>query len=471
MTVTLILLILVLAAGFYMSWNIGANDVANAIGTSVGSGALRLRQAVIVAAILEFAGAFFFGSYVTGTIQKGIIDPQIFSADPLLYVFGMLSALLAAGVWLQLASYYGWPVSTTHTIVGAVIGFGAVAGGIEAVQWDNITYILISWVLSPLIGGVLAYSTFNILRKQIFYTRDPVASAKRMTPVFVFIILSLLSMVMIFNGLKNVDLKLTFLEASLVSIAIATLGALVSRFLVRKVQSSQKTIRTFNPELVVALGKARKHLRRVQASCQHEMVGQVTELVEEVEELESALAKQGDQAEVKSDYAIVENIFSYLQIISVCMMAFAHGANDVANAIGPLAASISVLQTGLIPTNFTIPVWTLAFGGVGIVLGLATWGWRVVETIGKKITELTPTRGFSAELGAAATIVFASRLGLPVSTTHTLVGAVIGVGLARGIEALDLSKTRDIFISWTVTVPAGAGLSIAFFFILKAIFN
>lgn len=470
MATATILLILVLLAGFYMAWNIGANDVANAIGTSVGSGALRLRQAVVVAAILEFTGAFFFGGFVTGTIQKGIIDPNIFSHDPHLYVYGMLASLIAAGVWLQIASYYGWPVSTTHTIVGAVLGFGVVAGGINAVQWDTITYILLSWIVTPFMGGVLSYSIFNLLRTQIFYSNDPIRNAKRLTPVFVFCILIFLTLILLFNGLKSLHLDLSFFQAAQISIGVGLIGALISMALVRKIQSREPQ-KGYNPELIIALEKARKHLRRVQASCQSEMVNNVSDLINEVESLKAQINEHADKSNIKSDYAVVENIFGYLQIISVCMMAFAHGANDVANAIGPLAASITVLQTNMIPQTFTIPVWTLAFGGFGIILGLATWGWRVIETIGKKITELTPTRGFSAELGAAATIVFASRLGLPISTTHTLVGSVIGVGLARGIEALDLSKTRDIFISWVITVPAGAFLSIALFYLFEKIFG
>ncbi len=471
MTITLILTIAVLMAGFYMAWNIGANDVANAIGTSVGSGALRLKQALVIAAVLEFAGAYFFGSYVSGTIQKGIVDPDIFKGEPLVYVFGMLAALLSAGIWLQVASYFGWPVSTTHSIVGSVVGFGAIVGGWNAVHWDNVGYIFMSWIFSPLLGGFLSYFIFNLLRNTIFYSSNPIKSAKRLTPILVFSILGLLSTIFLFKKLQSEQFDIEPLTILGLCLLIAMIGALISHLLVRKVPDQQTEMRSsgYNPELVIALRKAKKHLRRVEASCQDDLVNRTTALIQEVDTLSGELCETKNVGKLKSDLTIVENIFSYLQMISACMMAFAHGANDVANAIGPLAAAILVLQTEAIPTDLTIPTWTLVFGGTGIVIGLATWGWRVIDTIGKKITELTPTRGFAAELGAAATIVVASRLGLPISTTHTLVGAVIGVGLARGIEALDLSKTRDIVISWGVTVPAGACITIVIFYMIEAI--
>lgn len=471
MNAEIILLASILVAGFYMSWNIGANDVANAIGTSVGSGALRLRSAVILAAILEFAGAFLFGSYVSGTIQSGIVDPQIFTTTPIIYVYGMFAALLSAGLWLQLASYFGWPVSTTHSIIGAVVGFGLIAGGMEAIHWDQVGYIVMSWIISPLAGGLLSFATFNFLRNRIFFTSQPIRSAKKLTPILVFAIVSLMSMMLILNGLKNVNLQISFIQSLGVSLTIALIAASIARLLVMRIPETQTSTISFNPEVKLALDKAHKNLLRVQASCNQEMIAKTTVLIDELKELKEAYQKELPTTHAYSEYSIVEKIFGYLQIISVCIMAFAHGANDVANAIGPLAAAITVLQTSAIPNIFHIPVWTLALGGGGIIIGLATWGWRVVETIGKKITELTPTRGFSAELGASATIVIASRLGLPISTTHTLVGAVIGVALARGLDALDLSKTRDIVISWMVTVPAGAGLAVCLFYLIQTLFG
>lgn len=474
MAIETILLILLLLAGFYMAWNIGANDVANAMGTSVGSGALTLRQAIFVAAILEFAGAYFFGSYVSETLQNGIVNPDLFAGDPLILVYGMLASLLAAGVWLQIASYFGWPVSTTHSIVGAVIGFGIIAGGVEGIYWGNVTYIVTSWVISPLCGAILSYFIFTLLRKKIFYSANPTESAKKMTPYLVFIVLFVLTLILLFNGLKNLHLDLSFIQAFSLSVGISALGSVISYFLVQRVESPsapQKEEPVHDPEISIALEKARKHLLRAQLASSGELQYQVGSLLEEVDGISSSLKPHPEYDVSSSEYSSVEKIFGYLQIMSACMMAFAHGANDVANAIGPLSAGIGAITTGVIAVKSEVPTWALALGGFGIIIGLATWGWRVIYTIGKKITELTPTRGFAAEFGAAATVVIASRLGLPISTTHTLVGSVLGVGFARGIGALNLTTTRDIVISWLVTVPAGALLAMGFFYIFRAIFE
>lgn len=471
MTLDMTLMILVIVAGAYMAWNIGANDVANAMGTSVGSGALTLKQAVIIAAVLEFSGAFFFGSHVSETIQNGIIDSTIFNKNPYILVYGMLSALIAAGAWLQVASYYGWPVSTTHSIVGSLVGFGAIVGGVEAIYWENVAFIATSWVLSPLFGGLLSYGIFNVLRRQIFFSHNPVEAAKKLTPSLVFCVVVTLALVMLYKGLSNVDLRLNFLQSIGISVLCGAIGYVISMLLLRNVGTPQKIKPNseYHPEVSSELDKAKKHLLLVQEASKGAIQFQANEILDEIEMLSESLKQKEETGKESVEYAVVEKIFGYLQIMSACLMAFAHGANDVANAIGPLAAAISVLTTGYIAAQAAIPVWALALGGIGIVIGLATWGWRVIETIGKKITELTPTRGFSAEFGAAATILIASRLGLPISTTHTLVGSVIGVGLARGIEALDLRTTRHILISWVVTVPAGALITIVCFYIIKAV--
>ncbi len=474
MPIETILLILVLVAGFYTAWNIGANDVANAMGTSVGSGALTLKQAVLLAAIFEFTGALFFGSHVSDTIQSGIINSSVFSGNPLILVYGMLAALTGTGIWLQTASYFGWPVSTTHSIVGGIIGFGAVIGGVDAVYWDNVGFIFMSWIASPILGGLVAYFIFNVLRSRIFYTSEPVQNAKKLTPVLVFIFMIILTILIMFHGLENVKIQFTFLQTVLICLAIAAFSSLLSYLWVRKIKvpTASKTRHTsYNPEVIVALEKAKKHLLTAKQSSDGSHRYQLSLLGDEIDNLTSSYKQTEDPELTHTEYAIVEKIFGHLQIITACCMAFAHGANDVANAIGPLSAAINVLQTGVIAITTTIPVWQLALGGFGVVAGLATWGWRVIETIGKKITELTPTRGFAAEFGAATTVVLASRLGLPISTTHTLVGAVVGVGLARGIEALDLRTTRDIVISWIVTIPVGAGITIATFYLLQAIFG
>lgn len=473
LTDNIILLILLLLAGFYMAWSIGANDVANAMGTSVGSGALSLKTAVFIAAILEFSGAFFFGSHVSETIQTGIIDSTLFAHEPRIIVYGMLASLLAAGVWLQIASYFGWPVSTTHCIVGAIVGFGMVVGGWEAIQWENVFFIVTSWVISPLLGGIISYLIFNLLRKKIFYTHNPIESAKRLTPMIVFVTITVLGLILVFKGLQNLDLEFTFFEALIFSALAGAIGAFISYLCVSRISAPERLVPqpVFNPDTATALQKAKKHLLRAKDSIpSHELQYHLAIILDELDNVSTAV-KKPDVEVHKSEYATVEKIFGYLQIMSACLMAFAHGANDVANAIGPLSEGVQVLITNTAVTSTTPPVWALALGGLGIVIGLATWGWRVIETIGKKITELTPTRGFAAEFGAAATVVFASRLGLPVSTTHTLVGSVVGVGLARGLEALDLSMTRDIVLSWIVTVPAGACIAVAFFNAIELLFT
>ncbi|MEI8366295.1 MAG: inorganic phosphate transporter [Parachlamydiaceae bacterium] len=467
-----ILFICVILAGLYMAWNIGANDVANAMGTSVGSGALSLKQAVIIAAVLEFSGAFFFGSHVSETIQNGIVDTSVFQ-NPIVVVYGMLSSLLAAGVWLQIASYYGWPVSTTHSIVGAIIGFGVAVGGMEAIYWENVTFIASSWILSPIFGGVISFGIFNFLRQQVFYVHDPVAATKKVVPIIVFCMAFILCLVVFFNGLHGVVLQFNFMQSILISAAIGAVGYLISKLCLRRISSVHVKINEssdYHPEVSNQLEKARRHLLQVKAVSRDVIHYQTDEILDEIERLSESLKKKEETGRESAEYAIVEKVFCYLQIMSACLMAFAHGANDVANAIGPLAAAINILNTGAISAQTAIPTWTLALGGVGIVVGLATWGWRVIETIGKKITELTPTRGFSAEFGTAATILIASRLGMPVSTTHTLVGSVIGVGLARGIQALDLRTMRHIIISWIITVPAGALIAIAFFYLINFFF-
>lgn len=467
------LIIVILLTGFYMSWSIGANDVANAMGTSVGSGALTLRKAVMIAAVLEFVGAFFFGSHVSETMQSGIINPEVFAPNPKILVYGMLSALAASGLWLQIASYFGWPVSTTHSIVGAIVGFGAVVGGIEAVYWDNVLFIVSSWIFSPLLGGLLSYYIFVILRKKIFYSDRPASSAKKLTPLIVFIVITVLAFTLVFDGKNTEYLNLKSLEKMALVLFLALLGSILSYFFVKRSISDavEESESVCSSEVIVSLEKARKHLQKAQGQSNGELNYHSGVIVGEVNSLLETL-KQKKQASIsQSEYLKVEKIFGYLQIMSACMMAFAHGANDVANAIGPLSAAIGILTTGLIAVESPVPLWALALGASGIVVGLATWGWRVIETIGKKITELTPSRGFAAEFGAATTIVLASRLGMPISTTHTLVGAVVGVGFARGLEAVNLTTTRDILVSWVVTVPIGASVAVAIFYCIEALFG
>jgi phosphate/sulfate permease len=349
----------------------------------------------------------------------------------------MLAALLAAGAWLQIASYCGWPVSTTHSIVGAITGFGLLVGGAQAVNWGKVISIAASWVISPLTSATISFFIFMLLRNKIFRATKPVTAAKKITPILVFFVFAILTLVMVFKGLKNLHLHLSFFQALFTATAVGFLAALLSFFWVSRLKLTENFVNlnhNENPEDIKAM----------------------------------EVPHSGNTAgRGQNKYQDVEKIFVYLQILSACFIAFAHGANDVANAIGPLAAVVSVIKTGVVGLKATVPLWALVLGGIGIVFGLATWGWRVIETVGKKITELTPSRGFSATFGAAITVVVASRLGLPISTTHTLVGAVMGVGLARGIEALNLNAIRDIVFSWLITIPAGAIFTIGIYYLLS----
>ncbi len=472
MEIEVVLKILVLVVGFYMAWNIGANDVSNAMGTSVGSGALTLRRAVIVAAILEFSGAFFVGANVSGTIQHGIIDTDMFLTEPIILVLGMCAALFGTSIWLQIASYFGWPVSTTHAIVGAILGFGCIIGGVEAVHWEETVSIAISWVVSPFMAAIISYLIFSLLQRNILYAMNPIEATKKFMPLLVFITISTFTFSLTFNGLEN--LNITFSESLGIAFAIGIAATGISYLFVRRVPLPTVENRPpsrFLPQTVVSLEKAIKHLQRVHVvsfDATHEKVGN---LLSEVRALSNQMRKETSLVDQTSEYHTVEKMFIYLQILTACFVAFAHGANDVANAIGPVAAVLDVIKNGVVSDVATIPSWLLAFGGLGIVIGLATWGWRVIETIGKKITELTPTRGFCAEFGAATTILIASKLGLPISTTHCLVGAVLGVGLARGIRALNLNVLRDIVLSWIITLPASAAMSILLFYIMRTIFT
>ena len=416
-----VFLVLACMFGFFMAWGIGANDVANAMGTSVGSRALTIKQAILVAMVFEFLGAYLAGGEVTATIRKGIIDAEVMEGHPELMVYGMLSALLAAGTWLLIASVQGWPVSTTHSIVGAIVGFAAVGISVDAIHWDKVGSIVASWVVSPVMAGTISYGLFISVKVLILDTENPFQRAKRFIPIYMWLVGFMISMVTLLKGLKHVGLDLDLGLGSAFANAIppsAAIGLLVA-------------------------GAGSLMLRGIK------------EIPDE-----------------RNRFGSVERVFAVLMVFTACSMAFAHGSNDVANAVGPLAAVVGTVQSGgMIAAKSAMPWWILLVGAMGIVVGLATYGWRVITTIGRKITELTPSRGFAAELGAAGTVVIASATGLPISTTHTLVGAVLGVGFARGIGALNLRTIGSIFLSWLITLPAGAGLAIIFFFVFKGIFG
>jgi len=404
------------ALAFYMAWAIGANDVANAMGTSVGSGALTITGAVLVAGLLEFSGAFLAGGHVTNTIRKGMLDAVLVEQNPELVLYGMLAALASAGTLLLVATRYGLPVSTTHSIVGAIVGFGAAGLGVDAVAWGKVGQIVASWVTSPLIGGVLAFLIFGLIRNRVLDRDKPIEELTKIGPFFFFYVFFIMGLVTLFKGLKNLKLDLDLPEALAASTALGLVGAVFGIVVMRR-----------------------------------------------------ASRRAGEMKDDADQFRHVERVFVVLQIMTACAVAFAHGSNDVANSIGPLAAVHSIVTTGAAATTASVEPWMLALGGLGIIIGLATWGYRVMETIGKKITELTPSRGFAAELAAATTIVLASRMGIPVSTTHILVGSVLGVGLARGIGALDLRVVGSIFVSWIATLPLAAALSVFFFYFFKGL--
>ncbi|MFT5502528.1 MAG: PiT family inorganic phosphate transporter [Gammaproteobacteria bacterium] len=411
-----IYIILAGALGLFMAWGIGANDVANAMGTSIGANVLTIKQAVIIAAVFEFSGAFLAGGQVTTTIRKGIINSGAVEGSPELLIYGMLAALMAAGIWLLIASSNGWPVSTTHTIVGAIVGFAVVGLGVDSVAWPKVGSIVASWVVSPLIAGSLAFFLFKSVQKLILDTDDPISNARKYVPYYIFATGFMISLVTLFKGLKHIGLEFSGSQ----NLIVAVISGLI----------------------VMGLGKY--YISRI---------------------------KIDPSDDVDFHYANVEKIFAVLMVVTACSIAFAHGSNDVANAVGPMAAVISIASEGEVSQNSAMPVWVLLIGGIGIVAGLAMYGHKVIATIGKKITELTPSRGFACELAASTTIVIASGTGLPISTTHTLVGAVLGVGMARGIGAINLGVVGKIFMSWIITLPAGAGLAIFFFYFFKGIFG
>ena len=414
-----LLLIMACFFGFFMAWGVGANDVANAMGTSVGAQAITIKQAIIIAMVFEFTGAWLAGGEVTSTIRSSIIDIESAGFDdrPELLIFGMLSSLLAAGIWLVVASKYGWPVSTTHSIIGAIIGFAVVGISADSVMWGQVLEIVASWIISPVFSGTIAFILFLSVEKLVLSRENPLKYAKKFVPYYMFLVGFVIAMVTLVKGLSHVGLEVTFSQSAFLALAFALLTVIIGIFLLRRLRLP-------------------------------------------------------DSVQPTAQMQSVERVFGVLMIFTACSMAFAHGSNDVANAIGPLAAINSVIaNNGAFEAESALPVWILLLGGFGIVTGLAMWGHRVIRTIGKNITELTPSRGFAAEIAAATTVVIASGTGIPVSTTHTLVGAVLGVGLARGMSALNFGVVGRIFLSWIVTLPAGAILSIVFFFIFKGIFS
>jgi PiT family inorganic phosphate transporter len=402
-----VILILATLLGFYMAANIGANDLANAMGTSVGSGALTMRRAVIVSVFFNLSGAILAGGHVTNTIRKGIVDPSLLAGSPERLLLGMFAALLAAGIWVHLATHFGLPVSTTHSIVGAVVGFGILAIGIHAVSWATVLAILLSWVISPVAGALFSGAIYLFIQKAILNAPSPYARTRTYAPWLLSVVFAVILLSMLLKGFKNVNVP--FYPALLMILPVAVIAGFA--------------------------GKA----------------------------VLSRLGGEGCRWIKGNEEEKAECVFGYLQIMTACYVAFAHGSNDVANAVGPMAAIYSVVKSGTVVQQVEVPIWMLALGGAAIGGGLFMFGSRVMATIGKNITEITPVRGFCAEFGAATTILVCSRLGMPISTTHVLVGAVVGVGFMRGMGVLDLRVIRNIASSWLITLPFTVILSMIFY--------
>ena len=412
-----LLIIITAVFGFFMAFGVGANDVSNAMGTSVGSGTITPKQAIIIAMIFEAAGAYLAGGEVTETIKSGIIDTTQFINQPEVLVFGMMAALFASGAWLLIASKMGWPVSTTHSIVGAIVGFSCVTVGFQSVDWSNIKNIVGSWFITPVIAGILAYAIFYSTQKLIFDTESPLRNAQKYGPYYMGITIFILCIVTLTKGLKHVGLNLSNTENILLSFGISLISIVYSHFYFHSSKFKFKMLE----------GGA---------------------------------------------FGGVEKVFSMLMLMTACAMAFAHGSNDVANAIGPLSAVVAIIESdGQIINNAPLAWWILPLGASGIMVGLIVMGYKVMATIGTGITDLTPSRGFAAQFATAMTVVLASGTGLPISTTQTLVGAVLGIGFARGIAAINLTVIRNIFVSWIVTLPAGALFAIIIYYLLQAIFH
>jgi PiT family inorganic phosphate transporter len=423
----LTVIIIAAALGLYMAWNIGANDVANSMADAVGSRALSIKQAVILAGICEFAGAVLVGSHVTDTVRKGIVDPAAIAGLPNLLpgepaaiiVIGMTAALLSAAFWLHFSSATGMPVSTTHSIVGAVAGFGIVAAGMNSVNWNKMGQIVASWFISPIAGGILAFIFFKFISRFILGQERPVKAALVLMPFIVFVAFAVVTMATIWKGFKHVTGEIPWLTDGVtlvIALLIALLAAVISYYLLKKRLRYKSKL---------------------------------------------TIPKQLEE---------VEQVFTPLVIITSCSVAFAHGANDVANSVGPLAAVVHIIKTGTVEMQVGVPFWIMALGGGGIVLGLATYGYKVMHTVGTKITEITPSRGVAADVAATAVVLICTRLKLPISTTHTLVGAILGIGLARGLSGIDRAVTRKIFGSWLLTVPAAALLSMILFVVGRYFF-
>lgn len=400
--------------GLWMTWGVGANDLANIMSTAMGSKAISVRQAMVIAIIFEVTGAFLGGSEVSNTIKTGIINVNQFADQPELLIYGMLSVLLAGALWMTIASYLGMPVSITNAIVGALVGVGAIMLGVHAIHWQTVGYIAISWISSPTIAGVIAYLLFISIRRSILGADNPFVAAKKYIPIYLFLVALVLAMITTMKAVHHFHLRLGLIKMTGILTATIIVVMIVGLVSMRNAFSTM-------------------HIRR------------------------------------HMQFVYIEGMFSVLMALTACAMVFAHGSNDVAIAVGPIAGVISLVNTGNVHQDGMLLNGIMLFGCFGVVLGLFMYGRKVIETVGSAITTLTPSRAFAATLAAASTVVVSTSTGIPVSATQTLVGAVFGVGLARGIDALNLTVIRNIFMSWIITIPVAAGLATLFFYLLRAI--
>ncbi|CAM2931995.1 inorganic phosphate transporter [Legionella worsleiensis] len=414
MDYSILFLLVAVVLCFLMTWGVGANDLANVMSTTMGSKAVTVRQAMLIAIIFEFAGAFLGGNGVTETMRDGIINTSQLSNEPLILIQGMLGVLLACTIWMNLASYLGVPVSITNALVGSMVGFGAVVLGPDAIHWNQVTRIAVGWVTSPMISGITAYALFISIQQTIFVKRNPLTKAKMYIPIYLFLIGSILSFITVFKGLNHFDIHLNFKQDLAVTLATSILITIVGMIFIKRIPESPKIKR-------------------------------------------------------RERFVQVEKYFAVLMAMTACAMVFAHGSNDVALAVGPLTIVYSlVMNANQVFDANNYPSWIILLGCTGVISGLLMYGRKVIETVGSAITALTPSRAFAATLSAATTVVVATSTGIPVSATQTLVGAVLGVGLARGIGALNLIVIRNIFMSWVLTLPAASILTIISYKLLHA---
>ena len=404
--------------GLWMTWGVGANDLANIMSTAMGSKALSVRQALIIAVVFEIAGAFLGGSGVTDTIRGGIVEPSVFAETPQLFIYAMLSVLLAGASWMTLASVLGMPVSITNAVVGSLVGVSSIMLGVHAIHWQKVGYIAISWLTSPLSAGVLAYLLFISIRNSILAAEHPLIAAERYIPIYLFMVGVVLAMMTALKGLNHYHVALNLWRELIVILTTALLVVLTGMYAIKKIRQKLKF-------------KLNRH----------------------------------------TQFQYIESMFSVLMGFTACAMVFAHGSNDVAITVGPIAAIISMVEDGQPMQSGWLFSGITLFGCFGVILGLIMYGRKVIATVGSSITTLTPSRAFAATLAAASTVVISTSTGIPVSATQTLVGAVFGVGLARGIDALNLAVIRNIFMSWVITIPAAAGLATLYFYTLRLIFG